>query len=94
MFKLFFVNHTKIRIYISNKGSRLLNKLFANFFNYFWLPCPLCGENFGGHEWNKPNQSIMTSWSSGDGVCPNCIPAAIDYNKKWIKENPQSMKEF
>lgn len=29
---------------------RFLNKLYANAFGYFWLPCPVCKENFGGHE--------------------------------------------
>jgi hypothetical protein len=29
---------------------RYLNQLFAWLFGYFWLPCPVCGENFGGHE--------------------------------------------
>ena len=29
---------------------RRLNKLYANVFGYFWLPCPVCGEDFGGHE--------------------------------------------
>lgn len=29
---------------------RWLNKWYANWFGYFWLPCPLCGEFFGGHE--------------------------------------------
>jgi len=30
---------------------RYLNKIYAKFFGYFWLPCPLCGQMFGGHEW-------------------------------------------
>lgn len=29
---------------------RLLNRIYAFLFGYFWLPCPLCGEMFGGHE--------------------------------------------
>ena len=29
---------------------RLLNRLFAALFGYFWLPCPACGRMFGGHE--------------------------------------------
>ena len=29
---------------------RLLNKLYAWLFGYFWLPCPVCGRDFGGHE--------------------------------------------
>ena len=29
---------------------RWLNRLYAYVRGYFWLPCPICGENFGGHE--------------------------------------------
>lgn len=37
---------------------RLLHKIYANLFGYFWHPCPVCKEYFGGHEianiWTKP----------------------------------------
>lgn len=29
---------------------RLYNQAYAFFYGYFWLPCPLCHEMFGGHE--------------------------------------------
>lgn len=29
---------------------RLLNRVYAWIFGYFWLPCPVCGDHFGGHE--------------------------------------------
>lgn len=29
---------------------RILNRLFAWVFGYFWLPCPICKKMFGGHE--------------------------------------------
>jgi hypothetical protein len=29
---------------------RRLNRIYAFLFGYFWLPCPACGEMFGGHE--------------------------------------------
>ena len=29
---------------------RSLNRLYAAVYGYFWLPCPLCGTYFGGHE--------------------------------------------
>jgi hypothetical protein len=72
------------------KLPRWLHKAWANFAGYFWLPCPLCGKEFGGHEWktNAPNNSIMTSWNTGSGVCPNCHSAAKIYNDKWMKANP------
>lgn len=29
---------------------RWLNRAWASLNGYFWLPCPACGELFGGHE--------------------------------------------
>jgi C4-type Zn-finger protein len=29
---------------------RFFNRLYAFTHGYFWLPCPICGEEFGGHE--------------------------------------------
>jgi C4-type Zn-finger protein len=35
---------------------RYLHRLYAHLFGYFWLPCPVCGKEFGGHEhvWTVP----------------------------------------
>jgi hypothetical protein len=57
---------------------RILNCVFACIFSYFWLPCPLCGKKFGGHEWTE---SINTSFASGQGVCPRCIEEAKKINE-------------
>lgn len=32
---------------------RAAAKLYADLNGYFWLPCPICGEHFGGHEGGK-----------------------------------------
>lgn len=29
---------------------RIAHKIYARMFGYFWLPCPVCGKHFGGHE--------------------------------------------
>lgn len=57
---------------------RALNKIWAHIFGYFWLPCPLCGRNFGGHEWREPTPSIPTSTCRAKGVCPRseCVKEA------------------
>ena len=34
----------------NNRWPRWLHRLFANANGYFWLPCPVCGKLFGGHE--------------------------------------------
>lgn len=60
---------------------RRINKWYANRNGYFWLPCPLCGKHFGGHEWKdrkgKPS-SIPTperGRGTGKGICPDCTLA-------------------
>lgn len=42
---------------------------------YFWLPCPLCGEYFGGNEWEH-DASMYLGDGSGCGVCAKCGPRA------------------
>jgi len=32
------------------KKPRWVQRLIAFFGGYFWLPCPICGRKFGGHE--------------------------------------------
>jgi hypothetical protein len=34
----------------NNKWPRWIHRLYANTHGYFWLPCPVCGKMFGGHE--------------------------------------------
>ena len=66
---------------------RRLNKLYANFFGYFWLPCQLCGQMYGGHEWKDVDEksSIL---SNGRGICPDCTRAGKgeDANQMFIQE--------
>ena len=71
------------------KSLRFIHYLIATIGGYFWLPCPICGKSFGGHEWqtDKPNSTIMTSWSTGTGVCPKCHDKAKEYNGEWMAAN-------
>jgi hypothetical protein len=45
---------------------RWLNHLWAGLAGYFWLPCPLCGKEFGGHEWD--GRSICGPQPDGHGI--------------------------
>lgn len=52
---------------------RFLHRLYAHLFRYFWLPCPMCMEPFGGHQ--RPAASVKTPDCGVDtykGVCPRC----------------------
>lgn len=50
---------------------RWLQRIRAWLGAYFWLPCQLCGEYYGGHEWNSKDILLETP-SKGRGVCANC----------------------
>ena len=62
---------------------RWLNKLYANINCLFWLPCPICGEKFGGHEWSE---TLKTTPMRGVGTCTLCVDEAIRRNEIWYKE--------
>jgi hypothetical protein len=44
---------------------RMWHENYAKKNGYFWLPCPVCGEHFGGHEWK------YSIWGSDWGGTPN-----------------------
>ncbi len=48
-----------------------LRRLRARAGGYFWLPCPMCGESFGGHEW-RGRLNIPTGDSTSSGCCRAC----------------------
>lgn len=50
---------------------RLFNKIYAKLFGYFWLPCPICEQYFGGHEWLIGTFNFPSS-IKGKGICPDC----------------------
>lgn len=57
--------------------NRLLNKIYAKLFGYFWLPCPICGKMFGGHECGG---TLRITIRRGKGVCSDCGGKAIRRN--------------
>jgi len=59
---------------------RILHKWYAKLNHYFWLPCPVCGRYFGGHE-KHGKQGIITKREKNEhgaeyeystGVCEYC----------------------
>jgi len=64
------------------KLPRKLHKLYANLFGYFWLPCPICGCKFGGHEWNSDYCLWMTD-GHGTGVCDECGKYLLKIERKY-----------
>lgn len=47
---------------------RLLDRAYAYVNGYFWLPCPLCGRHFGGHE----HGGVTTVGDKLKTICPTC----------------------
>jgi len=60
---------------------RTLNRWYAAVAGYFWLPCPLCGQCFGGHEWRvcrKGHESAIPDPErpgGGIAICRDCTSA-------------------
>lgn len=76
---------------------RWFNKLYADVFGYFWLPCPRCGRYFGGHEWKHVDQHIYKN-RNWQGICLECYGNITqkernDDMKRWKKDNILRYKE-
>lgn len=62
---------------------RHVHEFYAKMNGYFWLPCPLCGQYFGGHEWKDydgksssiPHEDPEKHPYGGRGICPDCTKA-------------------
>jgi hypothetical protein len=54
---------------------RSLHRLYAGAMRYFWLPCPICGEMFGGHETEVTRGAYVPDHdgSTGKMVCRRCF---------------------
>lgn len=63
---------------------RFINWIWALWGAFFWLPCPICHRNFGGHEGRTGSgSSLMITLGSGEGVCwrSDCASVARERNK-------------
>jgi hypothetical protein len=67
---------------------RTINRLYAAVFGYFWLPCPECGQEFGGHEWKYG----FSSNKEGKGICPDCTKAGKGHD--FMQDFQQAMQEL
>ncbi len=60
---------------------RTVHRWYASAGGYFWLPCPLCGVPFGGHEWRSVGGRLASvpdpcgSRNMSTGICPRCTRA-------------------
>lgn len=66
---------------------RWAHRAFANFAGYFWTDCPLCGREFGGHEWRDINGMISATPKPDGGhtaICPACTRAGRGDQLRYI----------
>lgn len=65
---------------------RWFNKMYAKLRGYFWLPCPRCGQEFGGHEkgWGLPKHWLISGHFRG--MCPECVSISEE------EQNPHNDK--
>jgi len=54
---------------------RWRQRLYALMHGYFWIPCPTCGQMFGGHE---DGGFRYNGGGSSLGTCPSCKTAQPD----------------
>ena len=56
------------------RGPRWMHRLWAYLLGYFWAPCPVCGREFGGHEWDGQGIPKRTEPYIKRAVCsPECV---------------------
>jgi hypothetical protein len=62
---------------------RIINRIYAKMNHFFWLPCDICGEYYGGHEWKDDHTVTCQRTGRGRGVCPKktCKEEADAINK-------------
>ena len=72
--------------------SREEERLYAERHGFFWLPCPICAEPFGGHEWDGEgdDQTWYYEKHRGKGVCrkPECRAEARRRNAELYAGTP------
>jgi hypothetical protein len=62
---------------------RRRHRAYARMHGFFWLPCPLCGRQFGGHEWRHIDGKPAAVYRDpadpghGTGICPSCTRAGL-----------------
>jgi len=59
---------------------RLLHRIYAWTRGRFWIPCPICKQGFGEHEWRDGHELWLTERDSV-AVCPHCGDRAAEKNR-------------
>jgi hypothetical protein len=70
---------------------KLIHKIYAYLFGYFWLPCPRCGQMFGGHQkgggTNYDQPFNLKGANTGKVCCPDCVGDVYKESTPNLKPN-------
>jgi len=84
------------------KLPRFLHQFYAWLMGYFWIPCPICREYFGGHELTNWKRLRTYQLQTGHVICDACAaqPDMIIYDEagevtqeQWLKLSKLSSKK-
>jgi hypothetical protein len=76
-------------------------KFHADLGGWFWLPCPSCGDMFGGHEHSRddinghghdssiPHPDYGTNPYTFQGICPNCTAHGVGCHARATGPQPR-----
>lgn len=68
------------------RRSRRRERVYARRHGYFWLPCPLCGDYFGGHELRRGVIPYENDPSLFAGICSACTTERQAYLEQMVAE--------
>lgn len=76
------VQHPYLQTKVRPLRFRWWHRIAAKAGGYFWLPCPSCGQSFGGHEWRTESEfAVVGKW----GVCPACTEYNSAHPDEWAR---------
>ena len=65
--------------------NRVANRIYAIARGYYWLPCPVCGRMYGGHESNLKHEGVYKQHWGGTSIAicgdPACAKQADEINR-------------
>lgn len=70
---------------------RWLHRLWARLWGFYWLPCPVCGRMYGGHETNAFGHSIKIADGTWRMTCPLCPVEYRPMGDGWAVKSPRKI---
>ena len=65
---------------------RFLHRAYARLLRYYWLPCPVCGRMFGGHE--KHGGFLLRTHTESSTTCSQCPGFCVGKDDRFVQLEP------